>query len=350
MNKLKLGSLFDGSGGFPLGAIMNGIEPVWASEIEPFPIRVTTKRIPDMKHYGDVSAINGADLEPVDIITFGSPCQDMSIAGKRAGLDGERSGLFRQAVGIVKEMRCATHGMYPRWIVWENVPGAFSSNGGEDFRSVLEEVCQIADPEAHVPKAKWESSGTIVGDGYSVCWRVFDAQFWGVPQRRRRIYLVADFAGECAGAILFKPESLLGYTPQSGNKGQGIAGGAEDGTNQASRAYGFDAYNHALNNVSAGLRVNCGQASGSNDVLQKSDLVLNDQGGSRMDISKGVTNTLRAESHHPPLVLEDAIALEFNPTDSRIKIAEDGKCQTLLQRMGTGGNQVPLLMEKNNDL
>lgn len=133
-NNLTLGSLFDGSGGFTLGGLLAGITPVWASEIEPFPIRVTTKRLPFVKHYGDVSKINGAEIEPVDIITFGSPCQGMSQAGKRMGLADPRSSLFLQAIRIIKEMRCATNGRYPRWIVWENVPGAFSSNKGEDFR------------------------------------------------------------------------------------------------------------------------------------------------------------------------------------------------------------------------
>ena len=198
--KLKLGSLFDGSGGFPLGGLLCGITPVWASEIEPFPIRVTTKRLPFMKHYGDVSTLNGAELSPVDIITFGSPCQDMSIAGKRAGLDGSRSNLFYEAIRIVKEMRCKTNGKYPRFIVWENVPGAFSSNKGEDFRAVLESVCSVKDDKADIPRyEKWPNAGEIMADDYSVAWRVFDAQYWGVPQRRKRIYLVADFGGGCAG-------------------------------------------------------------------------------------------------------------------------------------------------------
>ena len=150
-NELTLGSLFDGSGGFPLGGILAGITPLWASEIEPFAVRVTTKRLPQMKHYGDVSSLNGADLPPVDIITFGSPCQDMSIAGKRSGLDGSRSSLFYEAVRIIKEMRCATNGKYPRFCVWENVPGAFSSNKGEDFKAVLEAVIGIAEPDTQVP-------------------------------------------------------------------------------------------------------------------------------------------------------------------------------------------------------
>lgn len=206
---LTLGSLFDGSGGFPLAGILAGVEPVWASEIEPFAIRVTTKRLPKMRHYGDVSDISGADLEPVDIITFGSPCQDLSIAGKRSGLDGLRSGLFFEAVRIVKEMREKTHGEKPRFIVWENVPGAFSSNKGEDFKAVLEEVIRIKEPEAPpLPppeKGRWPYADCYLGDGWSVAYRVLDAQYWGVPQRRARIFLVADFAGGRAPEILFKP-------------------------------------------------------------------------------------------------------------------------------------------------
>ena len=208
---MKLGSLFDGSGGFPLGGIIAGMTPVWSSEIEPFPIRVTEKRLPQMKHYGDVSKISGADLEPVDVITFGSPCQDMSVAGRRAGLDGARSGLFFQAVRIIKEMR-AKYGR-PRFAVWENVRGALSSAGGEDFRRVLEELCRVKDDAADVPRPKkWQSAGLIWGNGYSVAWRVLDAQYWGVPQRRKRIYLVADFDGDSAGKILFDSEGVSGHS------------------------------------------------------------------------------------------------------------------------------------------
>ena len=216
--QLTLGSLFDGSGGFPLGGLLVGITPVWASEIEPFPIRVTAKRLPFMKHYGDVSKINGAELPPVDIITFGSPCQDMSIAGKRAGLDGSRSNLFYDAIRIIKEMRCATNGRYPRFIVWENVPGAFSSNKGEDFKAVLESVCSVKDDKANIPRyEKWPNAGEIMADDFSVAWRVLDAQYWGVPQRRKRIYLVADFRGKCAGKVLFESEGVSGYPPKGGS-------------------------------------------------------------------------------------------------------------------------------------
>ena len=200
MNKemnLTLGSLFDGSGGFPLGGLLSGITPLWASEIETFPIRVTTKRFPQVQYLGDISQVSGADIAPVDIITFGSPCTDMSVAGKRAGLDGRQSVLFYQAIRIIKEMRCATNGNYPRYIVWENVPGAFSSNKGEDFRAVLEEICKVKDESVSVPQSgKWTNAGEIVGEQFSLAWRVLDAQYWGVPQRRKRIYLVADFAAE----------------------------------------------------------------------------------------------------------------------------------------------------------
>ena len=142
---ITLGSLFDGAGGFPYAGTLAGITPIWASEIEPFPIRVTTKRFPKMKHLGNIAEVSGAEIEPVDIITFGSPCQDLSVAGNRAGLAGERSGLFREAIRIIREMREKTNGSKPKYIVWENVPGAFSSNDGDDFRTVLEEIARIKD-------------------------------------------------------------------------------------------------------------------------------------------------------------------------------------------------------------
>ena len=208
---MTLGSLFDGSGTCPLAATLCGIIPVWASEIEPFPVAVTTKRFPNMKHLGDLTKINGAEVEPVDIITFGSPCQDLSIAGKRAGLNGDRSSLFFHAIRIIKEMREKRNAKYPRFAVYENVLGAFSSNSGDDFREVLRQFCQICDPSADVPrpdKGKWLHDGCIMGDGYSIAWRVMDAQYWGVAQRRRRIYAVLDLRGGSAGKVLFEREGL----------------------------------------------------------------------------------------------------------------------------------------------
>lgn len=235
---MKLMSLFDGSGGFSLAASLCGIEPVYAAEVEPYPIAVTKNRFPKMKHLGDVSKVKGGEIEPVDIITFGSPCQDMSIAGKRAGLkhadmgndETTRSGLFLEAIRIIKEMREATNGVYPRYAIWENVPGAFSSNRGEDFRTVLEEFIRVKEKDAvmpAVPQAGWAYADCISGDGWSIAYRVFDAQYWGVPQRRRRIYLVADFRGECAQEILFKRESLRGYFEAGRTPWQGIAADAQ---------------------------------------------------------------------------------------------------------------------------
>ena len=217
MNKpLTLGSLFSGSGTFEMAGMLSGIVPVWKSEIEPFPIAVTEKRLPFVKHLGDINCINGAEIEPVDIITFGSPCTDLSVAGKRQGLNAARSGLFFQAVRIIKEMRCATNGKYPRFAVWENVVGALSSNKGEDFRCVLEELCKIKTTDISVPKPeKWTKSGEILADGFSLAYRTVDAQYWGTPQRRARIYLVADFDGERASKILFESEGVSGYSPQS---------------------------------------------------------------------------------------------------------------------------------------
>ena len=308
MVNLTLGSLFDGSGGFPLGGLISGITPVWASEIEPFPIRVTTKRLPFIKHYGDISTMDGSKIEPVDIITFGSPCQDLSIAGKRDGLDGKRSSLFYEAIRIVKEMRCATDGKKPRYIVWENVPGAFSSNKGEDFRCVLEGICHIKDETLSVPKIdKWKQAGTIVGDHFSLAWRVLDAQYWGVPQRRKRIFLVADFAGGGAGEILFKSEGLSGYSKKSIRSWQGTASNFAD-------------------------RIG---ATGT--------ICLNDQGGERMDVTTDITCTLRAKSNHPPCIMDSAV-FDNHGKDTRFTGPID-VAPTISATYGTGGNNQPFVVE-----
>lgn len=306
---LTLGSLFDGSGGFPLGGILAGITPVWASEIEPFPIRVTTKRFPGMKHYGDVAAMDGSEIEPVDIITFGSPCTDLSIAGKRAGLEGQRSGLFFEAIRIIKEMRCATNGKYPRWVCWENVPGAFSSHEGQDFKAVLEAVIGIIEPGTEVPspeKGRWPNADCYMGDGWSLAYRTLDAQHWGVPQRRRRIYLVADLADQCAGKVLFESEGLSGYSPAGFRAWQGAAGHPSDRSGDASQ------------------------------------LCLNDQGGERMDVTEGFASTLRAEAHHPPCVMAQAV-FENHSQDHRMSGPVE-TVPTITARAGTGGNNLPLVV------
>ena len=231
-----------------------------------------------MKHYLNVCDVNGAEVEPVDVITFGSPCQDLSVAGKRAGLKHEsngddettRSGLFMEAVRIIKEMRKedgfrqlrsgrTDEHIRPRFAVWENVPGAFSSNKGEDFRIVLEELARIKDAEVSIPmpeNGKWKQSGEIVGDGWSIAWRTLDAQYHGVPQRRRRIFVVADFANECAGEILFECKGLPGYPSQSREKGQGTPGDSSESIRESieRECIGFDGYNQSVTgNVSKAI-------------------------------------------------------------------------------------------------
>ena len=199
-----------------------------------------------IKHYGDITKINGFEVPSVDIVTGGSPCQDLSVAGKRAGLDGERSGLFMEQIRVIKEMRendrrnrdfGSDKPIRPRWMVWENVAGAFSSNKGEDFRIVLEETARIADKTAVIPeppKGGWTHSGCVMGDGWSIAWRLHDAQFWGVPQRRKRIALVADFGGLTAPEILFERQGVSGDTEQSGTPGERVASASEGDTNPSS--------------------------------------------------------------------------------------------------------------------
>ena len=216
LTQITMGSLFDGIGGFPLAAVRNGITPVWASEIEAFPIEVTKLRFPGMIHVGDITKLRGAELPPVDIICGGSPCQDLSVAGARAGLVGARSGLFMEQMRIVREMRLAEKArgresvnIRPRWMCWENVPGAFSSGKPkyEDFRIVLEEIVRICFPNELIPGPYpygWPDVGDLTaGDKFSIAWRCLDAPLCGVAQRRKRIFLLADFAGPLAPQLLF---------------------------------------------------------------------------------------------------------------------------------------------------
>ena len=295
----------------------------------------------------------------------------MSIAGKRAGLDGSRSNLFYEAIRIIKEMREKTNGKYPRFIVWENVLGAFSSNGGEDFKAVLESVCSVKEDKADIPRyEKWPNAGEIVADDYSVAWRVFDAQYWGVPQRRKRIYLVADFGGQCAGKILFESEGVSGYSKKGIFPWQRTAEDTQNGIGAA----GYDGYNGSLTgDVSSTLGVNCGVSTGRNGI------VLNDQGGNRIDVTENVTATLRAEAHHPPCVMESAgfctehsakarsigFEQEISPTlragtvpaavyenhgqDTRFKGPLD-TAPTVSATYGTGGNNQPFVVEQCYDV
>ena len=354
-----------------------------------------------MKHLGDISKINGAEVEPVDIITFGSPCQDLSVAGKRAGLKHEangdeettRSGLFMEAVRIIREMKEATHGRFPSYALWENVPGAFSSNGGEDFRIVLEEFIKIVEPTAvmpAVPKSGWPYADSYCGDGWSLAYRVFDAQYGGVPQRRRRIHLVLDLRGERAREVLFEREGVRGYFAEGRTPWKAAASHAENGTGaddregavpytlkirsgcegggkgaliqtdkSATLATNNDQYlfqpvtlepgiaaregGHIYEGVSGTLRAEAGD-----NRMAVAHMVLDDQGGQQISVrTDGKSPTLRAETHgNLPCVMESkAYSIENHPADSRVSIDESGKVQTLTSRMGTGGGNVPMVME-----
>ena len=366
---MKIGSLFDGSGGFPLAGTLCEIEPVWASEVEPYPIAVTRSRFPNMKHLGDISKVNGAEVEPVDIITFGSPCQDLSVAGKRAGLKHEdngdeettRSGLFMEAVRIIKEMRKATNGRYPRFAVWENVPGAFSSNKGEDFRIVLQELIKIAEPNAvmpEVPPKGWAYADSYCGDGWSLAYRVFDAQYWGVPQRRRRIYLVADFRGGSAEKILFEREGLRGYFETGRTPWQTVAHHTEGSVGADDREGAFVENIPYTLKVRSGCDVDSnGKVAGKGALIQENlsatlatsnDQYLFQPVGIDIynqtltgDKAKTLTSA-KSDADHIPCVV---YSVENHPADSRVNLDESGKVQTLTSRMGTGGGNVPMVME-----
>lgn len=341
-----------------------------------------------MIHLGDITKINGAAAPIVDCVIGGSPCQDLSIAGKRAGLSGERSGLYMEQIRVIREMREHDRAngrsgefIRPRYMVWENVPGAFSSNGGRDFQSVLTETVRVVEPKAPpvpIPERGWPTSGCLMGDGWSVAWRVLDAQFWGVPQRRRRIALVADFGGRSAPEILFVRKGLSGDPQPGSEKRKGFAGSTAESTGSpvfCLQGNGIDRADTAgcngkgwkedvcytLNTIDrpavcAGFSANLGaKAHGigymdeqsptlSSQRHDASVLCLNDQGGNVMGISQDISGTLRAQEHgHQPVVLEN------HPADSRIKISKDGVFQTLSSRMGTGGGNTPYIMQGFGD-
>ena len=402
---MTLGSLFDGIGGFPLAAVHCGGVPVWASEIEPFPMRVTKLRFPDMLHVGDITKLDGAKLPPVDVICGGSPCQDLSVAGLRKGLAGERSGLFMDQVRIVKEMRAEDERrgvsddfIRPRYLVWENVPGAFSSANGEDFRAVIEEIVHIKDSTCHVPRpdtGRWESAGAaILGDQFSLAWRVLDAQYWGVAQRRRRIFLVADFGGLTAPKILFEQERLPGDSAEGQDQGKGVTAAAgnssaDSGGSRVAEEKQVDIFavhidqreeTINLNGISGALMATtnlqmqtfvAGGMRKFESAEKEECLCLNDQGGERMDVSVDVTATLRAGmSGHPPLVMgiqQGSAGAEETPDLALTEEAETGGnnyqilfenhgidarytgphevAPTMSDRYGTGGNNVPLVSD-----
>ena len=262
MRQYTLASLFDGIGGFPYAASFYNITSLWASEIVPACVSVAKRHFPDMAHAGDVTQLHGGKLPPVDIVTFGSPCQGLSLAGQRRGLADERSGLFMEAIRIIDEMREATHGRYPRFALFENVPGALSSAGGRDFAAVLQSFTKAQIPMPY--SGRWANAGMVRGGGVDLAWCVYDAQYFGTAQRRRRLFLVCDFAGRSAGEILFVPKSLRGYFEAGGTPRQGLAAFAESGPD------------------TAGGEI----------------VVLNDQGGASLTVERsGISPTLRSQTH-----------------------------------------------------
>lgn len=364
---MKLGSLFDGSGTCPLAARMCGVEPVWASEIEPYPIRVTKKNFPGMRHLGDIKQIDGAKIEPVDVITFGSPCQDLSTAGRQTGLiDGERSSLFFEAIRIIREMREATDGKYPRYAVWENVPGAFGSNRGRDFLAVLRAFAGVAGdgddvpaPEGKGDRLGWSKSGCIMGDGYSIAWRQLDAQYWGVPQRRRRIYLVADFDGQRAGKILFEREGLRGDFATGAAARERAAAETAGGAGGNSEVY--DITGKTSNSMKSPRRASTAQANAEIMEDKAPTLMAGHEhpyiasfcGGAshsagNIGYSETVAPTLRAGAggllRGATVCIENTV---YDMTHASDVIREyAGASQTFAARMGTGGNQIPLKLDE----
>lgn len=303
---LTLGSLFDGIGGWQLAAVHAGVEPVWSSEIEPFPCAVTAKHFPNTVQLGDITKLDGAKLWPVDIVCAGSPCQDLSVAGKQEGLKGARSGLFRNAVKLVRDMRRASGGRYPRFFVFENVPGLFSSNRGEDFRAVLQEI-----GEAEIPlpaDGRWAPAGMVELPRGQIAWRTLDAQYWGVPQRRKRIFLVADFTGRSAGKILFEQQSLYGYFTQSRKERERTAD-----------------------------RIT-GSPDGADDVLTFQNT------GQGWWNKSPIAQTLRTPCGGDSTKANLVSMYDMTHADEVIRRVPDGRAPTLNARMGTGGNQVPVVI------
>jgi len=373
------------TGGFPLAAQRNGFTPVWASEIETFPIQVTRIRFPDMLHVGDITKLNGAELLPVDVVSGGSPCQDLSLANiKRAGLQGERSSLFLEQIRVIKEMRNheysqgrAADTIQPRYMVWENVPGAFSSADGVDFRTVLEETCRIVDGTVSIPRPPegvWKPAGAILGDQFSVAWRVYDAQYWGVAQRRRRIFLVADFRGHSAPEVLFKQGGLFGSASEGEETRQGT-------TSNSERCITLSGETVARTITARGDSSPCVDR-GQNVILVDRPCVFSQQRSDEY-LHNDVTSTQSARQYKDstdlvcePIVFEQSqyaayiegvVSLraqggdcgggsenlcvtqlyDMTHGDDVIRTCSPGISPTLTTRMGTGGNQFPIMLDRS---
>lgn len=345
--QLTLGSLFDGIAGFPLAAARHGIKTIWASEIEPNCVDIVEKHFPEVKQLGDITKIKGDKIPAVDIISFGSPCQNLSVAGNQEGLDGTKSSLFFEAIRIIYEMRGATNGEYPKYIIWENVAGAFSSNKGQDFRRVLEEITKTYIPMPN--SRKWASSGLVRSGGGSTAWRQLDAQYWGVPQRRKRIYLVHSFGNERAGKVLFECESVLGYTAQGRPEGQDASRNTGNSTERT-------------DTVAAGFKHEAGAKAGSVAYTEnKAPTLLAGQqqavvysiagnvigrtgknGGNQLGINEGVSHTLTATDRHA------VAAPQFFEGHQYGGYREAETAGTLSAGQGKLRGDTPLVVEENH--
>lgn len=297
-----------------MAASKNGVKPLWSSEIDEYPAAVTEYHFPDVKQYGDITQIDGTKVDPVDILCAGSPCQDLSVAGKRAGLEGNRSSLFHEAIRIMREMREKTNGEYPKYFVWENVPGAFSSNRGQDFRAVLEE---ITESEIPMPESgKWAEAGMVRSSKCALEWRVLDAQYWGVPQRRKRVFLVADFTNRCSGEILFERESVCGNPAESKRTGKETArnaGRSTDGTGAADKL--ITCYN-------------MGQPS--------NDFEPYTEGGG---VSPTLISRMGTGGNQVPIIH----SVFENRHDEGVRFVKGDKSNTICAGMGEGGGNVPCI-------
>lgn len=333
---LTLGSLFDGIGGWQLAAVRARIKPKWSSEIERFPLAVTAKRFPGTEQLGDTTVIDGGAITPVDIITMGSPCQNLSVAGNRKGLSGGQSSLFIHGIRIIREMQRATAGRYPRFVVWENVPGAFSSNKGLDFKTVLEQIT-----ETEIPKpdnGKWALSGMARCRDCDITWRVLDAQYWGVPQRRKRIFLVADFArfGRCADKILFELKSVQGNITQGTQEVQAVTAGAETGAYKAG-TMGFDA-TASVANSNPVVTDGTPPIKTKNEIAVLAGNIINrttKNGGNGIGVSNDICYTLTTVDRHA--------VYDVTHASDVIRLCKNNVVGTLQARMGTSGNQVSII-------